>query len=107
MQITIYADTILEMKKACKEFLLLCEKTQYAKYVGIRTKKKFTEDEISKMVSWTRQGKKPKWIAIQMERTPIQISAKLAILRKLGYIPKPGNLPGRVKIREEDEDKIL
>lgn len=91
MKIKLEFDNLEDLKNGCKNLLELFYKgnTITSNSNGrLRTRKPFTEFDLEQMVKWTREGKRPQWIALQLQRNPKGISAMLWKLRKDGRLPR-------------------
>lgn len=103
IKIILEASSIEDMKRVAWEFLeqhgeKMEDKIQELKLkpFAFRDKKHFSEFEITKIGEWFLDGKKPRWIAHQLGRTPMQISQKLNQLKAKGILPKASNRSRRI-----------
>ena len=109
MKINLEFESISEMKKELRDLLnelYKSSKSTVDGYRAVRLRKPFESFEIEKLIEWTRQGKRPRWIALQLARTSEAIYAKLNLMRKDGVIPRGGRLPGRVKLNNDEKNEI-
>lgn len=91
MKIKLEFDSLEDLKGGCKNLLELFykgNKISSNPNGRLRVREPFTQFDLDQMVKWTREGKRPQWIALQLQRNPSGISAMLWRLRRDGKLPR-------------------
>lgn len=98
--ITIQVSSLAELKGFCKEYLELAfhAKNIVSETGRIRERKSFEDFEIEQIIGWMKQGKKNRWMAIQLSRTSTSISQIVYKLRKDSRVPQSNRVKNKYGI---------